>query len=122
MWQPRGAFAEPGLTWHVAGGGTPDVLLTLGGMLSGDDASLRFERSVERQAEISTVRRIHLDLHELEAIDLEGIAVLVHAYRESSRKGTALTLEGATGPVRRRLLTTGILRIMEPPGTTATAS
>jgi len=122
MWQPRGVFGQPSLTCRVTGGGSPDVVVRLGGTLSGDAASRRVERFVAEQAGEARVRRIHLDLHDLDAIDLEGIAVLVHAYRQSQRRGKSLTVEGARGPVQRRLLTTGILRIMSPQGPAASAS
>src|SRR5689334_16584786 len=122
MWQPRGAFGEPSLTCRVLGEGSADVVLSLGGTLSGDAASRRLERSVEEQSGEPDVRRIHLDLRGLRSIDLEGIAVLVHAYRQSQGCGKSLTVEGAGGPVRRRLQTTGILRIMSPPGPAASAS
>jgi len=119
MWMPRSTPADPGLTCHVAGRGTPDVMFRLSGTLSSDAASRRFEHAVDEQHDDRRVRRIHVDLRDLEGIDLEGVAVLVHAYRESERRGKALTVERATGMVRRRLHTTGILRIMEPPGSAA---
>jgi anti-anti-sigma factor len=113
---------ESSLTFGIAGRGTPDVVLRLVGMLSRDPASRALERSVEEQQRDGSVRRIHLDLRGLRGIDLEGVAVLARAYQGSKRRGKSLTVEGATGPVRRRLLTTGILRLMEPPGFAATAS
>jgi anti-anti-sigma factor len=95
------------------------VVVSLEGTLSGDPASRDVERSVAEQFAVDSVRRIHLDLHGLDGIDLEGIAVIVNAFRVSQRRGKSLTVERATGPVRRRLVTTGILRIMEPPGAAA---
>lgn len=122
MWLPRPMPPEPTLNCHVAGRGTPDVLFRLSGTLSRDAASRRFEHALEVQQDQERVRRIHVDLRGLEGIDLEGVAVLVHAFQESERRGKALTVEGATGMVRRRLHTTGILRIMEPPDSAASAS
>src|SRR3954471_16824140 len=115
MWPAHAGTDEASLTCRIADRGTGDVTLRLSGTLSGDASSRRFEREIEDRYVDDTVRRIRINLHDLEAIDLEGIAVLVHLFRESERRGKVLTVEGSEGPVRRRLLTTGILRIMEPP-------
>ena len=122
MWPFRTAIDDPSLTCQVIGGGSPDVVVRLGGSLSGDVRSRRLERSVEEQTALPRVRRIHVDLRNLASIDLEGVGVLARAYRESERHGRSLTVERASGPVRRRLLTTGILRIMSPPDSAASAS
>jgi len=89
-------------------------VIHLHGELSRGPDSLRVERALEEHYADDGVQRIHVDLEELGGIDLEGVAVLVHLYRESARRGKVLTLEHARGPVRRRLLTTGVLRIMGP--------
>jgi anti-anti-sigma factor len=116
MW-PEEAQTTPEhpLTYRVDRPAPNDVVVHLRGELSLDSASRRVERDVEEHYVNDGVRRIHIDLEDLEAIDLEGVAVLVHLYRESRRRGKVLTLEHARGAVRRRLLTTGILRIMEAP-------
>src|SRR5262245_58588692 len=120
---PPGSTPElPSLTCHLAGRGTTDVLFRLEGRLSGDDASRRFERLVAEQCLDERVRRIHVEIHGLDAIDLEGIAVLVRVFRESERHGTPLSIERSAGAVRGRLVTTGVLRILERDGPTATAS
>src|SRR3954464_307609 len=121
MWMPRATPPEQGLACHIGGRGTPDVLFRLSGTLSRDAASRRFEHAVEAQQGEHRVRRIHVDLGALESIDLEGVAVLVHAFQESQRRGKTLTVERASGTVRRRLPPTGILRIMEPPGSAVPA-
>jgi anti-anti-sigma factor len=102
------------LTYDVDHPEPDDVVIHLHGELSRDPDSLRVERALEEHYSDDGVRRIHVDLEELQGIDLEGVAVLVHLYRESTRRGKVLTLEHARGAVRRRLLTTGVLRIMGP--------
>ena len=119
MWLSSVPPIEPDLTCSVAGRGADDVVLRLSGTLSRTPASRRFERSVHERYIDDGVRRIHLNVRDLDAIDLEGVAVLVHLFRESEQHGKSLTVEGARGPVRRRLATTGILRIMEPPAASA---
>jgi anti-anti-sigma factor len=103
------------LTYHVDRPDRDDVVVHLRGELSQDPASLRVERALEEHYVDDGVRHIHLDLEDLESIDLEGVAVLLHLYRESRRRGKVLTVERANGAVRRRLATTGVLRIMAPP-------
>jgi anti-anti-sigma factor len=115
------AFARDGdqrahpLTYDVDQPDPDDVVVHLHGELSQDPASRRVERVLEEHYVNNGVRRIHIDLEDLEAIDLEGVAVLLHLYRESRRRGKVLTVERAQGAVRRRLATTGVLRIMAPP-------
>jgi len=104
----------PSLTYDVDRPDPDDVVIHLHGELSRDPDSLRVERELGEHYVDDGVRRIHIDLEELEGIDLEGVAVLIHLYRESTRRGKVLTLEHARGAVRRRLLTTGVLRIMGP--------
>jgi anti-anti-sigma factor len=119
MWHFKPPPGPDTLVCHAAGGGTSDVVFRLEGTLSRDGASLRFERAVESQWWNQVVRRIHLDLRAVRAIDLEGVAVLVRLFRDARRRGKSLTVEGASGAARRRLQTTGILRIMEPPAAAA---
>ena len=118
MWHFQPPPGPNTLTCDAAGVGTPDVVFRLGGTLSNDFASHRFERAVEEEWWNRVVRRIHLDLRAMRAIDLEGVAVLVRLFREAGRRGKSLTIEGSSGSVRRRLQTTGVLRIMEPPAAT----
>ncbi len=119
MWHFRPPPGPNTLSFETTGGGAPDVVFRLEGTLSNDGASHRFERAVEAQWWNRVVRRIHIDLRTVRAIDLEGVAVLVRLFREAGRRGKAFTVEGSSGPARRRLLTTGVLRIMEPPAATA---
>ena len=114
MWPARPASGEARLVCQVSDRGPHDVTLRLAGTLTRDPWSRRFEREIEDHYVDDGVRRIRIDVQDLEAIDLEGIGVLVHLFRESERRGKVLTVEGSDGPVRRRLLTTGVLRIMEP--------
>ena len=116
VWHPDAFRAAPSLSYHVDHPEPDAVVVHLHGELSRDPASRRVERALEEHYVDEGVRRIHLDLEDLETIDLEGVSVLVHLFRESARRGKALTLEHARGSVRDRLHTTGLLRIMEPPG------
>ncbi len=115
MWTGRTTSGERVLTCRVSGRETSEVTLELAGTLTRDTATPRVERQISELYGDDDVRRIHLDIHDVEAIDLEGIAVLVHLFRESQRGGKVLTVEHSEGAVRRRLLTTGVLRIMETP-------
>ena len=116
VWHADAFAAGPRpLTYHVDHPEPDDVVVHLHGELSRNPASRRVERALEEHYVDDGVRRIHMDLNDLEAIDLEGVAVLVHLYRESQRRGKVFTLEHAHGAVRRRLDTTGVLRIMAPP-------
>jgi len=115
------AFAEDAdehehpLTYDVDRQDRDDVVVHLHGELSHDPASQRVERALEAHYVDDGVLRIHIDLEDLDSIDLEGVAVLLHLYRESKRRGKVLTVERAQGAVRRRLATTGVLRMMAPP-------
>jgi anti-anti-sigma regulatory factor len=115
MWHFQPPPGPDNLSCETTGGGTPDVVFRLNGMLSFDWSSIRFERAVEAQWRDRVVRRIHLDLRKLGAIDLDGIAVLVRLFRGTGRRGKSLTVEGSSGVVRRRLVTAGVLRRMESP-------
>ena len=113
MW-PADEGIRPGttLTCRVTDRGPDYVVMRLAGELSADQPSLAVERALEKQYLDDGVRRIRLDLRDLESIDLEGVAVLIELYRESERRGKTLTVERARGAVRDKLLTTGMLKIM----------
>jgi STAS domain len=51
----------------------------------------------------------------VERIDLEGAAALATLKAEALRRGKSLTVEGATGFVRGKLRTTGLLGYLEEP-------
>ena len=61
------------------------------------------------------VQRIRLRVDAVERIDLEGAAALATLKAEALRRGKALTVEGATGFVRGKLRTTGLLGYLEEP-------
>jgi len=102
------------LSCRVTDRGPDYVVLRLAGELSWDAQSLALERSLEEHWVKDGVHRIRLDLQDLEGIDLEGVAILVELFREAQLRGKTLTVERARGPVRDKLLTTGVLRIMGP--------
>ncbi|HEY7282739.1 MAG TPA: STAS domain-containing protein [Actinomycetota bacterium] len=120
MWHFQPPLGRPTLEFEVTGGGTADVAFRLEGTLAHDWASRRLERALEGELRDRRVLRIHLDMNGVEAIDLEGVAVLVRLFREAQHRNTTLTVDIASGPVRRRLVTTGVMRFLAPP--TATAS
>jgi hypothetical protein len=61
------------------------------------------------------VLRIRLQVEAVERIDLEGAAALATLKAEALRRGKALTVEGATGFVRAKLRTTGLLGYLQEP-------
>jgi anti-anti-sigma factor len=91
-------------------------VVRLEGELTSDAPSTAVEGALKEHYVNDGVRRIRIDLRDIDAIDLEGVAVLVRLFRESERRGKALTVDRAWGAVREKLHTTGILRIMGPSG------
>ena len=61
------------------------------------------------------VLRIRILVDDVELIDLEGAAALAALKAEALRRGKDLTVEGATGFVRAKLRTTGLLGYLEEP-------
>jgi anti-anti-sigma factor len=88
----------------------PDrVSLLLRGELVEDVTAERLESDLERHYVDDGVRTIQVDLGEVEAISLEGVATLVELWRASRRRGKELVVVGAEGQVREKLLVTGLL-------------
>jgi anti-anti-sigma factor len=88
----------------------PDrVSLLLRGELVEDVTAERLESDLERHYVDDGVRTIQVDLREVEAISLEGVATLVELWRASRRRGKELVVVGAEGQVREKLLVTGLL-------------
>jgi anti-anti-sigma factor len=85
------------------------VSLRLRGELAGDLTARQLERDLERHYVDDGVRVIRVDLREVGAISLEGVAVLVELWRASRRRGKEFVVEGAEGQVREKLKVTGLL-------------
>ena len=88
------------------------VVVGLFGDLSGDLPAGDVERNLDRAVDEGT-RRVRLDLAGVDAIDLEGIGVLIHLLREYARRGRDFSVERARGQVEDKLRTTGALRYLE---------
>jgi anti-anti-sigma factor len=88
------------------------VLLRLRGELVGDLPVQRLHAQLEDHYVDDGVRVIKIDLSEVDRISLEGVAVLVDLWRESTRRGKVFVAEGATENVREKLSTTGVLRLL----------
>jgi anti-anti-sigma factor len=86
------------------------VSLVLHGDLTDDLTAERLERSLERHYVDDGVRSIRVDLREVGAISLEGVAVLVELWRASRRRGKEFVVGGARGQVREKLRVTGLLK------------
>lgn len=91
------------------------AVLLLEGELVDEEPMAPVEKALEEQFVDDGVRRIALDLAELRTLDLEGIGMLLSLRREAERQGKALVIKGATGQVREKLRTTGVLRFLEEP-------
>lgn len=85
------------------------VSLLLRGELVEDVAAEGLERDLERHYVDDGVRTIQVDLGEVRAISLEGVATLVELWRESRRRGKDFVVVGAEGQVREKLVVTGLL-------------
>ena len=79
--------------------------------LAGDfdmQATFTVEPALERVLESPGLRRIELDLHELEFIDSSGMGVIVRLDREARGRGVELWLRPGPRHVHRVFETTGV--------------
>jgi anti-anti-sigma regulatory factor len=58
------------------------------------------------------VRVIRTDVSAVPQISLEGVGALLDLWREARRRGKSFEVEGATGQVRDKLATTGVLTLL----------
>jgi anti-anti-sigma factor len=93
------------------------VTLRVHGRMADDDVpdEQALKQSLETHYVDDGVKEIRLDLSDLEEINLEGIAVLIILWKESSARGKRFVVEGARGQVRDKLEITGTLGPLEPP-------
>jgi anti-anti-sigma factor len=89
------------------------VTLLLRGQMGGDRTVEEFKESLEEHYIDDGVKEIRVNLTELDEISLEGIAVLLQLWKESTARGKRFVAEGASGQVREKLLITGTLGPLE---------
>jgi anti-anti-sigma factor len=101
------------LRCHVVERANDVVVLLIEGELVGEEPIGALEKALEEQYVDDGVHWIALELRDLHALDLEGIGMLLTLRREAERQGKRLVIRGATGQVRDKLRTTGVLRFLE---------
>jgi anti-anti-sigma regulatory factor len=88
------------------------VVIRLRGALWDKALVARVHRALEEHYVDDGVRIIRTDLSEVPQISLEGIGALLDLWREARRRGKSFEVEGATGQVREKLTTTGVLMLL----------
>jgi anti-anti-sigma regulatory factor len=106
-----GAESDPGdppLDFRVEEHGGEHVLVGLSGELTGHGWTDNLRRFLEERYVDDGVRRIHLDLANVTAVDEEGLATLKALQRESEERHKELLLEGTTGELQALLISEGL--------------
>ena len=88
------------------------VLLTLRGELTEELRVARVHEDLEEHYVDDGVRRIRVSLAEVTGISLEGVAALLDLWREARRRGKSFQVERASGRVREKLDTSGVLELL----------
>jgi anti-anti-sigma regulatory factor len=88
------------------------VLLTLRGELAEEFRVARVHEDLEEHYVDDGVKRIRVTLAEVPRISLEGVAALLDLWREARRRGKSFQVERASGQVRQKLETTGVLELI----------
>ena len=101
------------LRCHLAERANDVVVLLIEGEMVDEEPIGALEKALEEQYVDDGVRSIALDLHDLRALDLEGIGMLLTLRREAERQGKRLVIRDPTGQVQDKLRTTGVLRFLE---------
>lgn len=104
------------IDYEVTEKGGDYVVLRLQGELLGEVPVWRLHDVLEDHYVDDGVRLIRVDLSEVNRVSLEGVAVLVDLWRESSRRGKRFQVERPRDAVRDKLATTGVLRLLLAPG------
>jgi anti-anti-sigma factor len=89
-----------------------DVVVALQGELAYSDWTGALRRFLESHYISDGVRRIRLDLSDVTALDLEGLATLVVLWKEADRNGKAFVVEGAEGQPQQKLVQTGMAALL----------
>jgi anti-anti-sigma factor len=106
----------PGITSHVKAGDAASIKLTTSAdtvvaTLTGDfemQATFTVEPALERALKTPGLRRIDVDLHQLEFIDSTGMGVIVRLHAEARRRGIELQLRRGPPHVHRVFEKTGL--------------
>jgi anti-anti-sigma regulatory factor len=113
-WQrPEGA---PLLEYEVEEKHGDAVTLLLRGDLTGEARVQSLHEALKDHYVDDGVTRIRADLRGLRSISLEGVVVLLLLLQESQRRNKTFEVVNATGQVRDKLMTTGVLSFLEPSG------
>jgi anti-anti-sigma factor len=100
------------LSFRVVRQDAGDVVVELEGEFARHDWTLRLKDFLERHYIADGVRRIRLDLTNVSALDLEALATLVVLWKEASRNGKALLVEGLHGQPLEKARQTGLLDLL----------
>jgi len=99
---------DPPLDFQVEQHGGEHVVVGLSGELTGHGWTDKLRRFLEERYVDDGVRRIHLDLENVTAVDEEGLATLKAIQRESEERQKELILEGTQGELRALLKEEGL--------------
>jgi anti-anti-sigma factor len=89
------------------------VVLELRGELTKEVPVERLHETLKQHYVDDGVRLIRIELAGVDRIDLEGVAVLLALWREASRRGKRLVAENPRASVRSKLMTLGVLTLLE---------
>jgi anti-anti-sigma regulatory factor len=106
--EPEEDGGAPPLDFRVEERGGEHVVVGLSGRLTGHGWTDKLRRFLEERYVDDGVRRIHLDLANVSAVDEEGLATLKALQRESEERHKQLLLEGTTGDLRAVLTAEGL--------------
>jgi anti-anti-sigma factor len=88
-------------------------IVKITGDLTAPEHPSRVVTSVQRVIDREAPTLIKLDVHDVEVIDLDGIAAVMKARQLTVRSGAGFKFVDAQPRVRNRLMTTGLLRLLE---------
>jgi stage II sporulation protein AA (anti-sigma F factor antagonist) len=77
-----------------------------------DHAANMVRRAIDAQIRAGHMRRVILDLRELSFMDSAGIGVILGRYKELSKRGATLEIDGASEGIRKILRLAGIHRLV----------
>jgi len=83
------------------------------GELTASEPLMRLPNTIERIIQHGPPELVKVDVHDVEMVDLEGIAALVKARQSAVRNGVRFKLVDGQPRLRNRLEMTGLLRLLE---------
>jgi ABC-type transporter Mla MlaB component len=101
------------LAYEIVSHHRGEVRIALRGQLVTEEWTARLLTFLERHYLDEGLAHIHLDLAGLDGLDLEGLGALFALMREAQVRGKRLTAGNASGQVREKLATTGVLRYLQ---------